>query len=250
MKNFNLLVVLLLSVSLARADEILISLYEHDPWRMVIGSDSPTFILYSEGQVIFWNTKQKKYQSAILSQDDIEDELTKVQMLTALESEYSLSNWTDQPTQVLTFNTGSSIKKISVYGNLRKQEEVRGKAPKKLLASFDYFTSYSRSGSQDWNPSYIEVMIWPYEYAPEKSVIWPNGWPDIKSNNTKKRGDSYSIYLPYKYYDEFKKFIATRNEKGAVEINGKKWAVSTRIPFPHEVALNKSMQPTANTSAD
>ncbi len=250
MKNLFLLIVLLLSASLARADEILISLYEYDPWRMVIGSDSPTFILYSEGKVIFWNAEQKKYQSILLNPSVVQAELSEVQKLTVLEGEYTLSDWTDQPTQILAFKSSGDFKKISVYGNLRKQEEVRKKAPKEFLAKFDYFTSYSKSDSEDWNPSHIEVMIWPYEYAPEKSIIWPNNWPDTKSNSTKKRGDSFSIYLPFNHYDEFKKFIATRNEKGAVKINGKKWAVSTRIPFPHEIALNKSMQPTAKASAD
>ncbi len=111
----------------------------------------------------------------------MEVELSEVKKLTALESEYSLSNWTDQPTQVLAFKSGSSIKNISVYGNLRKQEEVREKAPKEFLAKFDYFTSYSKTGAKDWNPTHIEVMIWPYDYAPEKSIIWHSNWPDIKS---------------------------------------------------------------------
>ena len=53
-----------------------------------------------------------------------------------------------------------------------------------------------------------------------------------------------------KYYEDFKIFIATRNQKGAVEINGKKWAVSSRVPFPHEMALNKSIQPTPSATDD
>ncbi len=250
MKKLSLLIVLLLSTSLSQAEEILISLYEFDPWRMVIGSDSPTYILYSEGQVIFWNSKLKKYQSIILNPSDLKAELSEIQKLTALEREYILSDWTDQPTQVLTFKSGISIKKISVYGNLRKQKVVREKAPREFLDKFDYFTRYSKAGAKDWNPTHIEVMIWPYDYAPEKSIIWPGNWPDIRSSSTKKRGDSYSIYLPFSHYDEFKKFIEARNEKSAVEINGKKWAVSTRIPFPHEMALNKSIQPNAKASAD
>jgi hypothetical protein len=240
MKIFSLIIILFLSVS-SRADDILISLYENDPWRMVIGSDSPTFILYSGGQVIFWNTEQKKYQSALLDSGALKVELSETQKLNTLKSSYELSEWTDQPTQVLTFKYGNEIKKISVYGNLRKQKRVREKAPAEFLSIFDHFTNYSKTNSEDWYPSHIEIMVWPYDYAPEKSIIWPKNWPDTKSASTKKRGDSYSIYLPFNHYDEFKKFIATRNEKGAVKINGKKWSVSTRIPFPHEIALNKQL---------
>ena len=136
------------------------------------------------------------------------------------------------------FKAGDTTHKIGVYGNLRKQKEVREKAPSELLTLFDYYTGYNNSNATDWEPTHIEVMIWPYDYAPEKSIIWPSDWPDINSSSTRKRGDSYSIYLPFEHYDKLKRFIATRNEKGAVEINGEKWAISTRSPFPHEIAMN------------
>lgn len=250
MKNIILVSMLILVSSIVRANEILISLYEYDPWKMVVGSDSPTFILYEDGTAIFWDAKQKQYQYTQLDNTGVVKEMGELGNLGSLESDYSLSNWTDQPTQVISFKLGNDVKTISIYGNLRKQKEVREKAPTLLLSKFDQFIHYSKSEAKIWKPEYLEVMIWPYEYAPEKSIIWPEKWPDINSGSARKRGDSYSIYLPYDEYENFKAFIATRNEKGAVEINGKKWAVSTRIPFPHETALNKSMQPTANASVD
>jgi hypothetical protein len=239
MKRIVLISMLFWISSTTSANEILISLYEHDPWRMVIGSDSPTFVLYEDGQTIFWDAEQNRYQFVMLNEDSIRKELSELRELSALKEEYELSNWTDQPTQVLSMKIGQKFKRISIYGNLRKEKEVRAKTPKLLLSKFDHLVNYHHSGSKAWVPEYLEVMIWPYEYAPDASIQWPSVWPDINSEGTKKRGNAYSIYLPYKYLEEFKKFIETRNEKGAVEINGKKWAVSTRIPFPHEMALNK-----------
>lgn len=249
MKNIVLILLLVIATSFARADEILISLYEYNPWKMVVGSDSPTFILYKDGTAIFWNAERKEYQYTKLNKASVQKEVDGLVDLAKLESNYSLSRWTDQPTQVLSIRIGNNLKKISIYGNLRKQEEVREKAPDLFLSKYDYFIDYSASEAKTWKPKFVEVMIWPYEYAPDKSIVWPKNWPDINSESTRKRRDSYSIYLPYSELEDFKVFIATKNGKGAVEINGKKWAVSTRIPFPHETELNKTLNLTPKSGA-
>jgi hypothetical protein len=77
-------------------------------------------------------------------------------------------------------------------------------------------------------------MIWGYEYAPDKSIYWPKNWPGLKSPNTLRRGDSYSIFLPGKEIPKLVDLLAKQKEKGAVEIDGKKWAVSIRYTFPSE----------------
>ena len=77
-------------------------------------------------------------------------------------------------------------------------------------------------------------MIWPYEYAPEASIVWPKNWPGLHDVSTVKRGDSYSIFVPSADYAAVRHFLDTEKEKGAVEIGGKKWAVSIRMPFPGE----------------
>ena len=43
-------------------------LVERNPWLMVIGSDSPTFVLYSDGLVIFRNAESSAYLSAHLTE--------------------------------------------------------------------------------------------------------------------------------------------------------------------------------------
>jgi hypothetical protein len=48
-----------------------------------------------------------------------------------------------------------------------------------------------------WLPRHVEVMFWPYEYAPDEAIIWPRDWPGLRSKGTKTRGEgSYSVYLP------------------------------------------------------
>ena len=51
----------------------------------------------------------------------------------------------------------------------------------------------------------------------------------------RRRGrGSYSLYLPASELEPLRKFLASRREKQAILIDGKKWAVSCRLPFPRE----------------
>ena len=80
----------------------------------------------------------------------------------------------------------------------------------------------------------MEVMIWPYENAPDASSVWPKEWPGINSQRSMKRGDSYSIFLDGALLPKLRKFLETGKARGAVEIGGKKWDVSYRFAFPSE----------------
>jgi len=63
---------------------------------------------------------------------------------------------------------------------------------------------------------------------------WNIKWNDIKSESTVKRNeDLYSIYLDKKYYKEFIELLKNMKEKQAVEINGEKYSLTYRLPFPN-----------------
>ena len=136
MKIINLIFVLLLfPQAILAKSKLLIALYERNPWKMVVGSDSPTFTLYENGTVIFWESSPKgnKYKYIILNRERLEVEFKKLNKLKSLKSYYSLSDWTDQPTNQFHLFIGKTKKEIVIYGDLRKDEEVRNKTPKQLL---------------------------------------------------------------------------------------------------------------------
>jgi hypothetical protein len=56
----------------------------------------------------------------------------------------------------------------------------------------------------------------------------------LDSPNTIQYKNFYSIYLPGKELTKLIEFLSTRKEKGAVEIDGKKCAVSVKYVFPAE----------------
>lgn len=207
---------------------------EYDPWRMVIGSDSPVFVLYDDRTTIVLTPDG--YQSARLEEAEFADlvgDLNVSGALRELGGDYDLSVATDQVTTLLQAFPGGESKRLRVYGSMRKKE-MREKAPASLLALFDAAIGYQLPNAQPWLPDKIEVMIWPYEYAPDPSIVWPTEWPDINDASTRQRGDAYSIYLPSDQFEKLREFLKSRESRGAVEINGKKWAVSTRLPFPME----------------
>jgi hypothetical protein len=207
---------------------------ETDPWLMVIGSDSPSFAMYENGQIIY--RSENGYKTVMASTEQQNQILSVMQFGTTTRT-YTASNSTDQPTNLFLLRQENALIKTSVYGAL-KRKEVRANLPAPIVAAYDKLSGFSDPAATDWLPENIEVMIWPYEYAPEASIHWPSEWPGIDAESTIKRGDSYSIFLPSAQFEEFKSFLRTGNRKGAVEIAGKKWAVSWRLPFPRIVLKN------------
>lgn len=206
---------------------------ESDPWLMVIGSDSPRFALYDDGLLIFRAGSGYKQTRLSASQAEAIRDSVRIGVLACHIGFYDGTNFSDQPTQNIFVGRGGGLSRISVYGNL-KGPSVREKVPSPVVDAFDRLTAYSDPNAENWLPAKIEVMIWPYEYAPEQSIVWPSKWPGLQSAETVARGDSYSLFVPSIDYNELVAFLKTRSAKGAVEIGGKKWAVGLRFPFPQE----------------
>lgn len=84
-----------------------------------------------------------------------------------------------------------------------------------------------------WLPNKIEVMLWDYNYAPNKRP-WPENFPDLNSPSTIKFNDNtYSVFIDKADFDKFKKYYLSMGEKEAVEINNRKMAISYGLPFPN-----------------
>jgi len=221
---------------LKKTTEPLVVLIEQNPWLMVIGSDSPTFALYNNGLLVYLDKEHKEYRSVSLKSEELDDFikfLADDKDLYNLENSYNLSEWTDQPTNILFVRHNNRVRKINIYGNLNNKD-VRTKAPKAFLTIFDRIIAYKSESAKTWLPEKIEIMIWPYEYAPEGALQWPKNWPDINDSNTKKRRETYSIFLDSSLLKELKIFMSKLKQEQAVLINGKKWAISYRYPFPSE----------------
>ncbi|WP_435418168.1 hypothetical protein WAB17_00910 [Parerythrobacter aurantius] len=224
-----------------------IVLLEHDPWAEVLGSDSPRFALYSDGQVIY--RTEGGFHSVRLT--EAEARSIKKSLLAAnsptLSGQYQVVEATDQPDSNLLIYGNPSVF-LSVYGSL-DDDQVISRLPVSVAKAFDTVRTFESARSEPWMPAQIEVMLWPYEYAPEASIQWKEEWPDLSAPSTVKRGESYSLFLPSSELAALKSFLAGRRPKGAIEINGRKWSASYRIPFPKE-RLWMAPNPEASSGSD
>ena len=211
-----------------------IVLLEKDPWAQVIGSDSPSFALYDDGSLI--QRTATGFSTTRLTNREMEQLLQRLkpETLSRFYGGFEATFSTDQPDQDLLIYRGEKPVFVSVYGSL-EDREVRSKIPKEVVAAYDTLSGFKHAKSRPWLPENVEVMIAPYEYAPDASISWPQDWPGLSDSKTVKRGeDSFSIYMPSAKLAELRAFLERRKAKGAVEIDGRKWSVSIRYPFPHE----------------
>jgi len=225
---------------------------ETDPWQTVIGSDSAKFAIYDDGSVIYLragSTAERPF-----SRRKINDLATLSETLLGFDpakvgAGYVLSSATDQ----ISTTIWTPGKKIEIYGDWRKpltfgsrddpemeamrehERKMWETLPGEVRGFLKRIEKEREKEGKPWLPENVEVMFWPYEYAPNASIVWPAGWPDLNSKTTRTRHeDSYSVFLPSERYLEFRKFISERKKKGAVLINGKKMAIDYRLPFPDE----------------
>ncbi len=217
----------------------IVVLVETNPWLMVIGSDVPTFALYENGQIIYKKVIKKKWKYFEVTNDrEATQKIIKsigiTDSLMTQQDYIEASSWTDQPTNILLLNF-DTVKQISVYGNLAKKDnETRKQTPKYFLTVYDNIKKFESNKAKEWLPDSIEIMLTDYSHSPEKPKEWPENWPNLKSESTIERSESlYSLYLPKENFEEFINLISDLKEKQAVEVNGKKFSVSYRLPFPN-----------------
>ncbi|MEJ2689141.1 MAG: hypothetical protein P8130_04175 [Deltaproteobacteria bacterium] len=231
-----------------------------NPWLMVIGSDTPTIAIYSDGQIIKLNQEKENaplYVQAQLTEQQLEEVKRKILSFgdySKINRSYDLApNVADLPETKIFLNLRGAKLGTSIYGLMVPDARILALSsipgqdkpdtlPENLKNLHNYLSNLKFESSKEWIPKFVEVMIWPYENAPDESIHWPKNWPGLDSPNTLKRHAGYSIFLPGDMIEQLGKFLITRKEKGAVEIGNKKWAVSLRYTFPGEPVWRKVFQ--------
>ena len=212
---------------------------ERDPWRMVIGSDSPAFALYEDGQVIYLAEDELSgdlgYVSVTLSETELAQLLGSLAIDEAffdLDPHYEVSDWTDQPTHTLLVRADRDLKQVQVYGDVREDAEVKSQTPRPFREMVERLSAYAHPHATPWLPLEVEIMVWPYDTS--GAFPWPETWPDLEHPTTWDRGEnSYSLYLTGLQFEQFREIIEEESPS-ALLINNKKWAYGYRYPFPNE----------------
>jgi hypothetical protein len=230
-----------------------------DPWAMLIGADTPRIAVYEDGTVLFLKRSGEKasYHQKSLSATELsafKKRLKPAADLKDLKRFYNVHpNATDQPQALLYFRDGDRELTTKIYGlqapdtkpysfTMSHAKLKPDAVPGELIELHKFFCTVDYSDSREWTPRYVEAVAWSYSYAPDASIIWPKDWPGLDSERSFERRGSYSIFLDGSVLPDLQKFLQTRNEKGAIEIGGRKWIVSYRYTFPSEPVWMKAFQ--------
>lgn len=221
-----------------RGPQPLVVLRETDPWMMVVGSDTPTLVVYDDRTVIArgWDDdgEQVVYRRKPLDQRVFETLLGAVGTLCAgppWKKRYDAApGVSDMPSIQIFVRLARGAKITEIYG-----PHDAAAVPPELRLLVGYLEAFSLAGSVVWRPDFVEVMLWPYEYAPDASTAWPVDWPGLESARTMKcSADMYCVFLDGRLLDDLNRLAAQRKPRGAILLGGRKWAMAYRPVLPGE----------------
>jgi hypothetical protein len=226
-------------------------LFEFGVWTEVPGTDMPDFVLYDDGTVIYNAAKEAgayNYVTAKLSADEIDQVMEKINAsgFESYKDHYSIGEKyavSDLPSPFIMFKRNDgTYKTVSTYGFLgeKADEEFRVKEiPKALVDAFYFLWKYETPKAAPWRSDFIEAIVWKYDGKSKKNVKWDKKLPDLGGSKTApfKIWDEqyYSLFVPESSELIFGRiYWKIRRSKRALLMNGQRWNLTFRFPFPAE----------------
>ncbi|MEP7212483.1 MAG: DUF6438 domain-containing protein [Acidobacteriota bacterium] len=211
----------------------------------------PEFVLYDDGKVIFNGSKDAgayKLFTASLSPSEVDALMTRVDAREfdsysdsySIGSEYTV---TDLPSPFLMMRRpDGTYKRILLYGSLSEKADPKYRVqniPLALVEAFRFLWNYQSPKAVGWRPKYFETIVSPYDGESKKSVKWNKTLPDLNDSKTvpfkRENIQHFSIFVPEALERPFALTIhKLRRSNAALTMNGKRWNLSYRFPFPSE----------------
>ena len=231
-------------------------------------SSGTTFALYDDGSII-WRSDKPNHEEPFCRQTTPNASTTLKEIipydLTRLADYYELTQWMDSVRTIIW----TPKKTLHVYGDWRRvpptpaqafsgdrkremtelekkeldyhrdfdeaEKKLRNSLPSEIRTTLLQIDELRKQAGKRWLPDRVEVTLWPYEYAPEESIVWPQKWPGLTSPTTAKRAwNRYSVFVPSEELAALRGFLATQRERGAVLIDGRKISMAILFPLPKE----------------
>jgi hypothetical protein len=211
--------------------------------------------VYEHGEVIFAKTQNHRLEYFQLMLDSqslrvMDTQIASLFAINGLKGSYEVTPIADQPETKFYLRDKKREMVTSVYGLSDTEsganpyaelgDAEKADVPRELLNFYKRLIDIDSPQRKKWVPRYVEVMLWDYSSAPQPSIKWPRDWPSLHSDRAVKHGESYSLFLDGRLQPQLVAFLATRSEKGAVEISGKKMAADYRYTFPGEPTWRKA----------
>lgn len=236
------------SVQADGADKPLVVLMSRNPWRHFVGSDSPAFVLYENGLVIFerlGKDQRLEYVSVVLTIEEKEQFLASLSVANAFDniaSFYRLTLTTDQQTHQVLIWHQNKVHRVRLYGSLGKDYDYLVKigelpvVPAPLLSLVGKIDRFDHKLAKAWHPIKMEIIVQPDSRRIKTAIAWPRDLPGIRHPTTVRRGGLYSIYVDYDRFVELSRVVKDRGGNPSFVIDGKTYFADFRMPFPGEAA--------------
>jgi hypothetical protein len=216
------------------------ALYELDHWRLVMGSDTISFVLYEDGEVIYRVGHPWEMRSVQLGPRELRGLIARLAPggFAKLNGYYNAAFVTCQPMIVLKVWWEGVAKRVGVVGNLRTANSARAAVPASLLRVFDALAMFEHPRAVPWLPPKIEVLLTNYSHARTPAVSWPQGWPGLDDPSTRASGSNlYSVFVDASGLEMVQAF---ERDSAPVLLDGNKWSVSYRFPVPNESLIRQT----------
>ena len=222
-------------------------LIEENPWLWAVGADVPSVALYADGLLVYRDatiTNDIPFRSFRLPERELRTLCESVgpsEAFRKLHPNLVLVDGFDFPSTKMYLSDGRTHKMVSIYGSLIDNGHIKAcssdtniVAPNEFARVQTLLSSLSYPNAQPWVPEYFEIMIWPYDYAPNQRD-WPASFPGLQDRLTvRRKKGAYSLFMKGSRKAELIEYLSKSAENEAILIDGKKWARSVRPVFPSE----------------
>ena len=223
-----------------------LALLQYSYWEG--GFDRPLFVAYSDGTIIFpthhVGSIPDRYAAVRLTRGGVDSVLSHLgddRALFGLDSLYDYApRASDQHSFYLLLPEDSGMKLIDVRAGVDKFDNPTAEVPAPFRRLYSNLMSFSPSHATSWTPESVEVLVWPYEYAPDNQPLaWPSQWPGFESPRWHRRanpvvGEDRTIRLPYSDVKTLDSLLSRQRRTQAIGIGGHKWTLNYRWIFPFE----------------
>jgi hypothetical protein len=227
----------------APADAPVVALYERNPWLLVIGSDFPTIAVWADGTVVYVRegaSGLETLEGSIGAGTAGKLARSVVGEVRTAPEHASVGDTTDAPTVEIVARDGDSWRVADVYG-LRRDDANRD-APAGFVTAYRQLLAARPSEGTEFVPADVEVLLWGFEYANGEGIPWPADVPAPPDDVVPIDGPPYSHVVDAKYRFALRDLVDAAGQRGAIGINGHKWAIAALWRFRGQGYIRSVLQ--------
>jgi hypothetical protein len=199
----------------------------------LLTTGTPRFVLYRDGQVIYWDEEINQYMEVMLTQDELSNLVARLPLadFLRLDTQIIATNATDADSDTIVIWNEGNPHRVNVYGaNMRAGEN---QTPTTFREILDFVGVYTHLDAEPWQAEQMEILFNRQNSNDKSDIDWPADWP-IPENCTY---GSCVIPLDISYYEQIHVWTEeyyVNTDILTVRMSDTVWQIFYRFVFPHE----------------